>query len=111
LVDRTTGANGGAIEIRRRHRAWADRLREYHVLIDNERVGTLRDGQSSTYSVDAGSHRVQLQIDWARSEPRTVDVAAGDIVALECRGRNPLAALYWITFGRNRYVELTVVDP
>jgi len=96
----------GAIEVRRRHVRYADRLREYHVLIDGKEVGTLRDGESGTYPVEAGAHRVHLRIDWTRSESRSVDVPMGETVTLVCRARNPLGALYWITFGRKRYIRL-----
>jgi hypothetical protein len=106
---RATAATNGAIEVTRHHVVWADRLREYHVFID-DRVGSVRDGESRAFRVPAGLHRVELRIDWAPSELRTVDVSAGDTVTLECRGRNPLAALYWITLGRNRYIQLSVVE-
>ena len=110
MVDQATASDRGAIKITRRHRAWADRLREYHVLIDNERVGTVRDGETSTYPVRAGLHQLQLRIDRNRSESLKVDVAAGDTVVLEARARNPLAYPYSMIYGRPRYIELRVVD-
>lgn len=105
------GTRDGAIEVRRLTRPYTDRLREYHVLIDEQRVGTLRYGETGTYPVEAGSHRVQIRIDWTRSQPQTVEVTVGKTAALECRGRNPLGALYWISVGRNRYVRLEIARP
>jgi hypothetical protein len=110
LVDQATVSNRGAIKITRRHRAWADGLREYDVLIDDERVGTVRDGESSAYPVRAGLHKVQLRVGGSRSEAAKVDVAAGDTVVLECRARNPLAYPYSSLYGDPRHIELRQSD-
>jgi hypothetical protein len=49
---------------------------------------------------------VQLKIDWCTSRALAVRVSPDEPIDLHCRGRNPLLALYWITFGRRAYVVL-----
>jgi hypothetical protein len=94
------------VRLRRRRRLYADRLRAYDVLVDDERVGRLKHGEEASFEVEPGRHKVQLRIDWASSEPRVIDLRAGEVAELECRARNPLGAVYWITFGRRRYIRL-----
>jgi hypothetical protein len=92
------------IRLERRRTPWTDRLRKYYVSVDEERVGSIGFGEEKLFDVAPGHRRVQLHIDWARSQPVEVSVTEGEEVRLVCRGRNPLLALYWITAGRNRYV-------
>lgn len=98
-----------AIAITRRQAPNTDRLRRYRVLVDGYPVTALASGETQTVPVRAGTHTVQMRIDWATSEPLTIEVPEGRTAELECRGRNPLAALYWVTFGRKRYIRLDVV--
>ena len=80
------------------------------MLIDDRLVGHIRHGEEQTFDVQPGRRQVQLRIDWAESEPRVVELHPGQIVELECRPRNPLGALYWITLGRHRYIRLDEVE-
>jgi hypothetical protein len=100
----------GAIEIRREHRLWLDRLRAYRVLIDGEEVGAVRDGGTCRVPVSPGLHGVELRVDWARSEPTVVEVPRGQVVTLECRGPSQFTAPYWLTWGRRRYLRLDVAE-
>jgi hypothetical protein len=111
MAEDVVGLDEGAIEVRRGRRLWMDRFRAYRALIDGKEVGAIRDGGSCTVRVRPGLHRIELRVDWARSEPRAVEVPRGGTVTLECRGPNQFAAPYWITFGRRRYLRLDVAEP
>ncbi len=50
-----------------RGKGYADMTRSYHVLIDGEDVGTIKQGQTISLDVAPGEHEMQLKIDWARS--------------------------------------------
>lgn len=95
-----------SLEVQRIFGRWTDRLRRYEVVIDGVIVGRLANGESSVFEVPVGAHDVFLKIDWCRSEKVALDLVVGQKAILRCRGRNPLAALYWITFGRRRYVKM-----
>jgi hypothetical protein len=90
------------------HRAggFSDRARAYRILVDGERAGEIRAKATSVISLPAGEHTVQLKIDWGTSRELTVRVSPDEPIDLHCRGRNPLLALYRITFGRREYVVL-----
>lgn len=94
------------VRLRRRRHPYSDRLRAYNVLIDDESVGRLKHADEASFEVEPGRHKVQLRIDWASSEPRMIYLRAGEVAELECRARNTLGAVFWITFGRRRYIRL-----
>jgi hypothetical protein len=98
-----------SIEIRRSLNRWTDRARVYKAVIDGAVVGQLRRGESNSFDVVVGSHEIFLKIDWCRSEKVTLDLAAGQKTLLDCAARNPFTGLYWIAFGRSRYIKLTQV--
>lgn len=88
---------------------FTDRLRAYKILVDGTPAGEVRAKETATLSVAAGIHTVQLRVDWCVSRELAIDVAPGRPIDLSCRGHNPLLALYWITLGRARYIDLAVV--
>jgi hypothetical protein len=110
MAEEVAGSDEGAIEVRRERRLWLDRLRAYRVLIDGEEVGAVRDGGSCVVWVRPGVHRVELRVDWARSEPRAVEVSRGRTVKLACRGPSQFTVPYWLTWGRRRYLRLDVAE-
>jgi len=75
---------GGAITLSRTVSGWRDRLRRYQVIIDGERVATIKRGECLNLPVTPGRHTVHLQISWARSRQLGLDVSPGEVVALEC---------------------------
>jgi hypothetical protein len=95
------------IHVHRRANAYQDRARAYKVMLDGEEVGRVKRGESVSFDAAPGGHQLQLKIDWATSEPLDVQVAGGQDLNFECwPNSSPLTALYWITFGRKRYIGL-----
>ena len=94
-----------------RESKYMDRIRKYQVIVDGEEVGTIKNGESATFKIAPGPHELVLQIDWASSPPVTIDARPGGTVRLACRPKaNPLNALYYILFARQKYLELDVVS-
>jgi hypothetical protein len=95
------------IHIRREPGGLADRSRAYRVVLDGHEVGKLRRGERITLDVDPGRHEVYLKIDWARSPTIAVELAPKEEPRLVCApGASPVTFLYYITFGRDRYIKL-----
>jgi hypothetical protein len=76
------------------------------VVIDSSEAGQVRPGETLELPVEAGSHVVQIAIDWARSQALDVDVAEGETVHLRCAPNTAQSALAGITYGRGKYVSL-----
>jgi len=97
----------GLIRVHRTPESWGDRLRAYRVVLDGTVVGRVKRAESITLEVNAGHHELHLTIDWARSPSVKLDLVEGEEVDVRCwpNGR-PITALYWITFGRSRYIGI-----
>jgi hypothetical protein len=91
--------------------AYTDRVRAYHLLVDGEDVGTIKNGETKTFPIAPGAHEVMLKIDWAYSPPVRIEVAPGATVRLSCRPKaNPLTGLYYTLFARKKYLKLEPVS-
>jgi|1186.fasta_scaffold438474_2 hypothetical protein len=96
-----------SIQLDRKPGGWVDRARAYKVLIDGQPVGEIRHGESQVFTVAPGRHEVHMKIDWARSPSVELELPEGGVARLHCRpNANPLTVLWYITFGRGRYVWL-----
>jgi len=98
------------VVIRRVQHAWADRARDYRVLVDGQQRALLGNDATVQLPVTPGEHKVRMQIDWCRSRDLTVNIRHGEIVRLECQANsNPLAMLLYITIWRANYIALKTV--
>jgi len=90
-----------------RKQTYADKWRTYQVFIDDERTGSIREGQSRTFEVQPGRHHVYLRINWCRSPRVAVDCMVGEPVMFVCQGQhNPIKALFAALFAVDQYIEL-----
>ncbi len=90
---------------------YIDKLRSYKILVDDKEVGELYGNSDFTFYVQDKS-RIKLKIDWCYSNTITVDKKQiqSDNLYLKAssniRGWKMAAVLYFITFGRKRYLTL-----
>jgi hypothetical protein len=95
------------IRVERQATGRADLLRRYTVILDGNSVGRVKRGESITIDTAPGHHDLHLKIDWARSPSLELDLADGQQRDVRCwPNAKPLAALYWITVGRSRYIGI-----
>lgn len=95
-----SAANGCAVVILSRAKGGRrDILRSYKVVVDDEQVGTIKRGQRLELPVAAGRHVLTLAIDWCRSRPLQLDLAAGESVELTCAPAGP-------DFSDDNYIEI-----
>lgn len=85
---------------------FADRARAYKVLVDDKLAAEVQPNETTIIPVCPGDHVVQLKIDWCSSKKLEVRVSKERPTEISCRGRNPIFALYWVTVGRNEYIQL-----
>lgn len=83
-----------------------DRNRVYKVMIDGDLVGELWPEQIGTFNVGTGTHTVRVKIDFLKSDPLAVDLEAGGIAELACRGAGSLTALLRALTRPTRYLAL-----
>lgn len=84
---------------------WQDRLRGYDIFVDDNKVGTIRQGGAVALPVSPGPHTVQFKIDWCSSQVMHIDIREGSAIDISC-GPNakPWLALAYITLWREKYI-------
>lgn len=94
-----------------RRPAFADSLRAYSVLVDDARIGTLRQGETFRCDVGPGRHEIRLTLDWCGSPTVVVDLGDGgvDLVCAPHPNLPWLAAL--MLFTPNQRIQLRIADP
>jgi hypothetical protein len=63
---------------------WRNLFRAFKVFIDDNLVGTIKNGATVEYPVSPGIHRVYLEIDWCVTSTVEIDCDLGKEIALMC---------------------------
>jgi hypothetical protein len=84
----------------RRSEDYADSMRRYRVLIDDDEVGGVKVGQSAEFRLGPGHHIVQMAVGRHRSERVDVGGDQEDVIRLRCGA---------VTF--SRLWRITLRDP
>lgn len=98
-----------------RDSGYADRLRNYTIVLDGQKIGKLGDGETSRLAVTPGQHELAVRIDWCGSNSLRFTVRDGETatfrVSSNLRGRRVFAGLWYVAFARDSYLKLVqVVD-
>src|SRR5579864_8594047 len=75
----------------KRDSSYADHLRAYSVIVDGNRVGEIKNGETRDFPILPGQHQLRLNIDWCGSN--TIDFVASDSDVLEFSSRSNLRGL------------------
>ena len=93
-----------------RDSGYADRLRAYEIVLDGVVIGTIRNGETKTFSIVPGLHYLSLKIDWCGSKPVAFAAADGTSVAFDAksnlRGAKIVGALWRSIFAWNSWLLL-----
>jgi|HubBroStandDraft_6_1064221.scaffolds.fasta_scaffold383430_2 hypothetical protein len=93
-----------------RDRGYADRLRDYRVLLDGGEIGRIGNGGQRSFEIAAGRHQLMMRVDWGRSNVLTFEIGPDQSVKFRCgsslRGWRLALTLYYATFGFRNYLWL-----
>lgn len=93
-----------------RDSGYADRIRLYRILLDNQQIAELRNGETKEIPISAGSHCIAAKIHWCGSQPIHFSISAGEIltfsVTSSLRGWRILLVAVLPIFARNSYLNL-----
>ena len=98
------------LHIERAPGGWADSLRAYEVIVNEEKRAELCRGEKRTIEVDPGQTKIYLKIDWCRSKIVQLPLGEGSEARLSCRPRLLFTVPYAVIFSRNSYMRLEVVS-
>jgi hypothetical protein len=68
----------------KRDRGYVDIARTYEVLVNEEPVGTIRNGGELECAIPNGRSSVRIRLDWCGSNTIEIEAAEGGVVELEC---------------------------
>ncbi len=92
---------------------YADMLRSYQIMLNGEKVGSIARDDVLEVTAPAGKATIEARIDWARSQPLTIDAKPGETVEVEVRNNwGSLLAMWAIILGRSSsYLALRQRSP
>lgn len=95
-----------------RDRGWADKIRNYRIILDGIEIGQLEEGGKLHEHITEGSHLIEARIDWCGSQPLRIDAGSVDkavFVRSALRGWRLIFPIFYILFNKNRYLILDLV--
>jgi hypothetical protein len=83
-------------------------MRSYRILLNGQDAGKIAAGDTLDIAVPAGDVTIEARIDWARSQPLTINAAAGRTIEVDVTNHwGAVWALWAVTFGADSYLLLT----
>jgi hypothetical protein len=87
---------------------FVDRIRSYQILLNGNKAGMISHDSTLEIRVPAGPVTIEAKIDWARSQPLTINTVPGQTIEIEVRNHwGTVLGLWAISFGRGTYLLLT----
>ena len=91
-----------------RKRGYADKIRKYKVIVDNNYLGTINAGETKDFEVPPGKHTIYLKIDWCRSNKLDFNLSENEVIEFDCgsslTGWRLFINIIYITFLKNKYL-------
>jgi len=91
---------------------YANRLRKIKLFLDGKHLDSISNGETMRFEIAAGNHLLQAKVDWCTSNVINFSVAADATKSFTMTSfaKNNsfgiFAAIYYITLGANKYLQL-----
>lgn len=89
---------------------YSNKLRSIGIYLNDKKIGDLSDGESKEFEIEEGKHQIRAKIDWCRSNPIDLKINSDETLRFNLSGRNPFLALFYITLGKDHYLELKPIN-
>lgn len=87
VCGRSTRSLDGIVSSRlrlNRDRGYVDIARAYEVLVNEQTVGTIRNGGQFECDIPSGRSSVRIRLDWCGSNTIEIEAVEAELVELEC---------------------------
>ena len=95
-----------------RQSEYANRFRNIKILFDDKELCRISNAETQVFEIAEGVHTLHAKIDWCTSNKISFSVSQNQSKGFQLSSfakHNPLgvfAAIYYITFGANKYLKL-----
>lgn len=90
---------------------YADRLRDYKVVLDGKIIGSIGSGEIKEFETGNGKHALVIKIDWCRSNVMHFNSEERKLIKFDCisnlTGSKVFLAIFYVIFMPYRYIKLT----
>ncbi len=70
----------------KRTNEWNNRARQIGVYLDNQKIGTILNGETKEFDIPSGQHTVRAKIDWCGSKNITIQTNENEIKTVTISG-------------------------
>ncbi|MCC7454768.1 MAG: hypothetical protein IT222_11415 [Crocinitomix sp.] len=85
---------------------YSNKYRKIKLVLNEQVVGSINDGEIKIINVPAGKHKFKAKIDWCQSNELEFNLEEGAKIELILKGTNPFFAIYYIFFDTKNYLVL-----
>ena len=100
----------GAKLILSRESQFANKFRSYQVLVDNEVIGEIKDGETKNFDLPLGEHIIELKIDWCLSKAYNLNIQQNDPFTFRCGSRLKGLKNLKASMSTNKEVEFVYLE-
>jgi len=97
-----------------RDSGYADRVRKYKVILNNNEIGQISNGETKEFDAPLGDNEVFIKIDWCRSNKICFDGHKDNIEQFNCgsslRGIKLLFGIIYALFMPHHYLWLSNIS-
>ena len=94
-----------------RRKAFSNALRNFSLLVDEHKIGSLKTGQQARFELPAGTHQVQVKLDFYKSPVLDIHLHDNETLYLECGDKGPDTLIKGLTFEGLGRAMSSMVSP
>lgn len=93
-----------------RDSGYADRVRDYRVCLNGTEIGRISNGQTKSFEIEPGEHKLALKIDWGGSNAVPFSIGSNQsctfVGGSSLRGLRIFLSIFYVIFARSKYLWL-----
>ena len=89
---------------------FTNKMRDYQIFIDGQKVGKISDGETKEFEVTTGKHSVTAKVDWCSSPDVLINIGDGETKCLAVDvSKNATIVPFYTIFCKNKYLILNEI--
>lgn len=91
-----------------------NRARKIHIYLDDEKIDSIKNGETKKLNLEVGTHKIYAKIDWCKTVPLELSINETTTFALEIGSDlnpfNPLAILNATFINTSKFIYLREIE-